>query len=257
MIKADFHLHTRYSYDSEMRSDELITKAQELDYDLIAVTEHMDLLPQELGAFGMPSFRKYFQEMETLRQGLKGMQLLIGVEVGDYQCHPEFAKRFVDSFDFDIIIGSVHFLKDHTNVAIPISRGMDKAAIFEYYQSNLDLVTNCEIDVLAHLGVYKRFYTEMPDESHCLPMIKDIFSVMIDKGIALELNNSCLRKTYGRVIPEPEYIELYRELGGKLFTVASDAHHIDHFNAFYGSFPVDLLQQARFSDRKSKVLILP
>lgn len=255
MIKADFHLHTEYSYDSELKLAEVIETAQKQNYDLIAITEHLDLLPQELGAFGLPSFSRYMKELKPIKQSLKNMELLIGVEIGDYQCHPDFAKRLIEQFDFDLIIGSVHFLADHTNVAIPISRRMDKYAIREYYESNLKLAETCDIDILAHLGVYKRFFTEMPDESYSLPVIKDIFRAMIDREIALELNNSCLRKTYGKVLPEPEYIELYRDMGGKLFSLASDAHHITHFDTHYASFPDFLTQQAAFSNKKSRVLI--
>ncbi|MCB5269199.1 MAG: hypothetical protein WCS58_05365, partial [Candidatus Cloacimonadaceae bacterium] len=37
------------------------------------------------------------------------------------------------------------------------------------------------------------------------------------------------RKAYQSVIPEPQYIDLYRSLGGNLFSLGSDAHRIDHF----------------------------
>jgi hypothetical protein len=50
--------------------------------------------------------------------------------------------------------------------------------------------------VLAHLGVYKRYYPEAPDESFALSLIKEVFRKMISKGIALELNFSAYRKPY-------------------------------------------------------------
>ncbi|HRY84520.1 MAG TPA: histidinol-phosphatase HisJ family protein [Candidatus Cloacimonadota bacterium] len=257
MIKADFHLHTEDSYDSRIIATELLAQAIREEYQLIAITEHLDLLPQELGAWGLPSLTRYTRRINELKATNPPLELLLGIEIGDYHCHRDFAKRLVDQYDFEIILGSVHFLGDHTNVAIPIHRKMDNAAVQEYYLSNLALVEQCDIDVLAHLGVYKRFYSARPDESFAGAIIKDIFEVMIEREIALELNFSCIRKTYQRLIPEPEQIELYRSLGGSLFTIASDAHFMDHFGDGAHLLPGWLLENAVFSERKSRVLCCP
>ena len=257
MIKADYHLHTEDSYDSRMKATELLALAIEEQYQLIAITEHLDLLPQELGVWGLPSLTRYTKRINELKAANPQIELLLGVEIGDYHYHRDFAKSLVDQYEFDIILGSVHFLSDHTNVAIPIKSEMDNAAILEYYRSNLRLVESCDIDVLAHLGVYKRFYSEMPDESFALSIIKDIFQVMIEREIALELNFSCIRKTYQRLIPELQYIDLYRQLGGSLFTIASDAHFLKHFGDGIQLIPTWLLENAVYSQRKSRVLYLP
>jgi histidinol-phosphatase (PHP family) len=254
MIRADYHIHTEDSYDSRLKAVDLVTIAKKLSYDIIAITEHLDLLPQELGYFGAPSLFRYLKRLDNLIAANPDLLILKGIEIGDYQCHSDFAYRLVEQFDFDIILGSVHFLKDHTNLAIPIKRKMDKAALTEYYLSNLELVENCKIDVLAHLGVYKRFYSAFPDEKHCVPIIRDIFRTIIDREIALELNYACFRKVYQSVIPEPFYIDLYLQMGGRLFTLASDAHQEDHLHDHYDDLPVDLLKRLKISDRKSRVL---
>lgn len=257
MIKADYHLHTEDSYDSRMKAVDLLALAIKEQYQLIAITEHLDLLPQELGVWGLPSLARYTKRINELKVANPQLELLLGIEIGDYHCHRDFAKRLVDQYEFDIILGSIHFLSDHTNVAIPIKREMDSDAVQQYYRYNLFLVETCDIDVLAHLGVYKRFYSQIPDKSFALPIIKDIFQVMIEREIALELNFSCIRKTYQRLIPEPEYIALYRQLGGSLFTIASDAHFLDHVGDGMHLIPTWLLENAVYSQRKSRVLYLP
>ena len=67
--------------------------------------------------------------------------------------------------------------------------------------------------------------------------MKDIFQVMIDRDVALEINFSSLRKPYSRLIPEPEQIELYRSLGGVLFSIGSDSHMLEHFDMHYPILP--------------------
>lgn len=231
MTKYDFHLHTEYSYDSRMKGVELLSKAVNLDYDELAITEHVDLLPQELSIYGLPSLKQYAAYVSALQDQFQQIKLYCGVEMGDYHLLRDFAQDLIADFDFFPILGSVHFLTDHINVAIPMAEALSKAQIRNYYEHNLDLISTCNIDVLAHLGVYKRYYSVVPDESHVQELIQEIFRVMIARRIALEINFSSLTKPYAEVLPEPHYIELYRNLGGDLFSLGSDAHRIEHFGS--------------------------
>lgn len=232
-MKQDYHLHTDFSADSQLKLSELIPHAIRLGYDEIAVTEHLDLLPQELSVFGVPSQYKYKNLVEHLRKQHSGLKIIWGIEVGDFQDVKDFADPLLRLMQFELVLGSVHFTGDHINVAIPLKKPLTKDEIRQYYENNLRLVQTCDFDVLAHLGVYKRYYTSQPDEYHCLTLISDIFKVMIDKGIALELNLACLRKPYKSLIPEPEYLELYHKLGGKLVTIGSDSHSLEHVDLMY------------------------
>lgn len=232
-MKQDYHLHTDFSADSQMHLSELTPLAISLGYDEIAVTEHLDLLPQELAVFGVPSLIKYKNLVEHLRKKYSGIRIIWGIEVGDFQDVKSFADPLLSQMQFELVLGSVHFTGDHVNVAIPLRKPLSKDEIRQYYENNLRLVETCNIDVLAHLGVYKRYYTGLPDEKHCLPIITEIFRTIIDRGIALELNLACLRKPYKSLIPEPVYLELYQKLGGKLVTIGSDSHSLEHFDFQY------------------------
>lgn len=254
MIRADYHIHTEDSYDSRLSSAELLAWAKERSYDLIAITEHYDLLPQEMGFFGTPSLSRYLKRLNNLISENPELIILKGIEVGDFQQHNRFAQAILDQFDFDIVLGSVHFLSDHTNLAIPIKRSLSSADLTEYFRSNLKLVETCKIDVLAHLGVFKRFFTQRPEGTEHQALIQEIFNVMIDREIALELNYACARKVYQSVIPEWDYIELYLALGGRLFTIASDAHQLSHLEDHIDLVPLELREHLHLSDRKSRVL---
>ena len=47
---------------------------------------------------------------------------------------------------------------------------------------------------------------------------------IIQKGIALEVNTSGIGSLYGDYMPHESIIRRYRELGGYLITLGSDAH---------------------------------
>ncbi|MDP2173364.1 MAG: histidinol-phosphatase HisJ family protein [Candidatus Cloacimonadaceae bacterium] len=241
-MKIDNHIHSEYSYDSKIKAQEVIDKAILLQYKAITITEHLDLLPQELGIFGLPSLREYFDSMRRLKEINQNIILLCGIEIGDYHRVRDFASALIAPYPFDLILGSVHFLTDNTNVAIPHPSPLGKAAQTDYYEHNLSLVTDCEIDVLSHLGVYKRYYDQAPDESRCRDVIEAIFRTMIKREIALEVNFSSLRKRYPFVLPEHHYLDLYRNLGGRLFSIGSDSHQIDHFNDHFHRLPKWLIE---------------
>lgn len=242
MTKIDYHLHTEDSYDSCIKAGELAIRALELGYSEIAITEHLDLLPQEVSVFGLPSLSRYQQRLFKLQNDYPELTILFGIEVGDYHLVQSYAKPLLDIFHFDLVLGSVHFLSDHSNVAIPFPKPLSDAQRKDYYLHNLELVSKCDIDVLAHLGVYKRYYPELLCEKKFYPLIRDIFRVMISRNIALEINFSSLRKNYPELIPEPPLVDMYLELGGELLTIGSDAHRLDHFDDHYSRVP-DYLQK--------------
>lgn len=228
-MRFDYHIHTEFSYDSVIKGDALMAKAISLHYDEIAITEHLDLLPLELSNYGLPSLKKYHVYTKLLQKRYPQIKLRSGIEIGDYHLLRDYAKELISGFDFFPILGSVHFLRDHTNVAIPLKKPLSDAQIRNYYENNLALVSECDIDILAHLGVYKRYYDYRPDERLVQGLIKDIFKTMIKRKIALEINLSSLRKPYRESIPEPDYLQLYQELGGELISVGSDAHLLENF----------------------------
>jgi histidinol-phosphatase (PHP family) len=233
MRKSDFHVHAEFSADSQIKLADLVPRAIQLGYTDLAVTEHLDLLPQEMTVYGIPSLLKYKTYVQQIQKQYPAIHLYCGIEVGDFQDVKPFADIILEQMQFDLVLGTVHFVKQHKNVAVPMRKQLSPSEILEYYERNLDLVETCNINVLAHLGVFKRYYDRMPDETHCHNLICRIFEVMISRGIALELNYSAFRRTYQSLHPETQYLELYRKLGGSLVTIGSDAHTLNTFNDYY------------------------
>ena len=62
-------------------------------------------------------------------------------------------------------------------------------------------------------------------------VIDKIFDIIISKDIALEVNSSGIRKGLHVPMPSPEYIKRYRDKGGQLITVGSDAHRVSDVGA--------------------------
>lgn len=247
-MKHDYHIHTKYSIDSSMNAKDIIVKAIDLKYDEIAITEHLELWPWEVQAYGLPSLKKYHSYLNKLKEDYPQIKVYCGLEIGDYHWHKEAILPILEGLDFFPILGSIHFITDRTDVALPLKKPLDKAQVKDYYLNNLKLVENCEIDVLAHLGVYKRYYNFCPDEKEYYPILKDIFAAMIAKGISLEINLMSLKRPFDEILPDPPLLELYYDMGGKLINIGSDTHYLKDFedNSFvierYGLKPTLLKQ---------------
>ena len=76
----------------------------------------------------------------------------------------------------------------------------------------------------------KRFYGKyMYDPKDYMDHTDSIMKKLIDKGRALEINTAGLKYGLGFAHPKLELLIRYRELGGELITIGSDAHCAEHF----------------------------
>ena len=67
-----------------------------------------------------------------------------------------------------------------------------------------------------------------------MDIIEEILKQVIAHGKGIEMNMSGLKYGLGAPHPQPEIIKRYRELGGEIITIGSDAHAAGnvggHFN---------------------------
>jgi histidinol-phosphatase (PHP family) len=61
--------------------------------------------------------------------------------------------------------------------------------------------------------------------------LAEIFKGLAANGRGIELNTSGYRYNGGVPMPPPELVKLYRDCGGEIITVGSDAHYTKHVGA--------------------------
>jgi histidinol-phosphatase (PHP family) len=97
-------------------------------------------------------------------------------------------------------------------------------------QFTLDCVTaHTEFDVLGHLtypSKAKVHPTHIPiDLNTHKEIVAEIFKVLISKGKGIEINTSGVDRC-NAYLPSPDYLRLFKDLGGNIVTVGSDAHTV-------------------------------
>jgi histidinol-phosphatase (PHP family) len=97
-----------------------------------------------------------------------------------------------------------------------------------YFEKIKEMIQKTDIDILSHLTCPLRYingkYGRGVSLDAHLPAIREILSLIIARSIALEVNTSGLDYGASGLMPPVSILSLYRDMGGKLVTLGSDAH---------------------------------
>lgn len=240
MSLPDMHVHTSDSPDAEITAAELACLGMEEGLCAIGFVAHMDMNPADY-CYNSLDPAEYRKSLAKAAAGAgDGLTVLKGLEVGEPHRFERKVRELVDYSDYDFIVGALHYLDDDGLVLgrDVFTKGDHLAVVEEYYRETLSMVEAAEMDVLAHMGLFRRglalagLDTSL-DETELWPdIIESILETLIGRGIALELNTSGLRRAERMTYPTPRVLELYRELGGRLVTLGSDTHRRSHL--FHG-----------------------
>lgn len=233
-ITADFHLHSSFSGDSTEPMERMIAGAMEKGLSHICFTEHMDMdypaSPQTPEGTFLINTDSYLYDLARFQEKYRGrLRLLFGIELG---LQPHLAKKlaaYAHAYEFDFIIGSTHVVngKDPYYPAFYEKRS-EEEAYREYFESVIENIKKCcHFDVFGHLDYVVRYGPDK-DRHYSYDKYKDLFDAMLtlllEKEKGIELNTGSLRKGTRDVSPCREVLKRYRELGGEIITVGSDAH---------------------------------
>lgn len=240
-MKKDYHIHSFFSADSKLIPEKLIEKAIELKYSEIAFTDHLEFLFPQWSFHEEHSFKEYYDYFSDLRTKYASqINIVMGVEIGEYYKTILQVRDYFGDLKPDLILGSIHTLFPKKDISLPFDKALSEKEIINYYKYNLEMVEKCDIDVLAHLGIFTRFLQH--DIKIGLPICKDIFQVMLEKKIALEINYSGLRKLTKQFIPHFEVLDQYAIEGGKLISIGSDTHQVSDFDDNYDKV-IEILEE--------------
>lgn len=246
----DFHLHTNFSGDSDTPPARQIEKAISLGMERICITDHHDYDVVSPIDFTL-DFSSYFQTMNELRERYKDqIRLEIGVELGLQRHISDYLKQLIHTYDFDFIIGSSHFI-DGLDPYYPsfYENRTENEAFRRFFQISLERIQAMDcFDSYGHLDFIIRYCPTKNSRYQAADYreyIDSILKILIEKGKALECNTGGFR--YGLNQPNPcrDILLRYRQLGGELLTVGSDAHTPDYVGHEF-NLTAELLKECGF-----------
>jgi len=234
------HVHTSDSPDADIPAWQLARRGYESNLSAIGFVAHVDLDPEDY-CYGGFSAQNYDESINRAKAESEGRLLIMkGLEVGEPHLYEEQVKNLVDYSDYDFITGALHSVSGEGMIlgAEAYAGGNPLDIVEQYFLETLLLVSTSDIDILAHLGLFRRGlalagldYTF--DETKLWPeTVRKILETMIDRNIALELNTAGLRRIENTTYPTPQILEMFWEMGGRMVTIGSDSHREPHI--FFG-----------------------
>ncbi len=193
----------------------------------------------------------------------RGLPVLLGLEV-DFS--PESYGRvleFLDGYDFDFLIGSVHWIDGwmfDRSAAVPEIRARGARRLFEeYFDVKTRLAARGGVDVLAHTDRCKTMGI-VPDEEP-LDLYESLVEAASGSGLAIEVSSGGLRQAVGEIYPAPTLLRLFREAGVPI-TLASDAHYPEqagwgHDEVVAAARAAGYTEYLRFKQRRRTRIELP
>lgn len=252
-LLVDSHVHSNYSDDSTLRLEEAVKQALTVGLNGLAFTDHYDLdFPDSQYLFEFdPAERAVHLRALAERYGNQ-IQILDGIEMGLQSHVTEKAADIIKSHPFDFVICSVHTV-DGIPLHDPDAFYEDKTkeqAYRRYLEEIYQIIRSFdEYDVIGHLGYIRRYG---PYDSKSMPIktyddiVDSIFTLLIQRGKGIEVNLSGYAYKLGTAFPDVDMIKRYKELGGEIVTLGSDAHEAAYVGKSFKQ-GIAILERAGFN----------
>lgn len=247
---ADYHLHCEYSDDSNEPMENQIQEAITLGLDEMCFTDHVDygikrdwddpegIIIRHAIEHGKEvdlvlanvNYPKYFEALNMYQKKYaSSISIKKGLEFGIQSITVDAYEKLFDSYqnELDFVLFSMHQVNNLEFWTQDFQKGKtQKEYNDEYYKEIYQTMQMFHhYSCLAHLDLMARY-----DENGIYPfenekdIIAEILKYAIRDGKGIEINTSSWKYGLKDTQPSRAILKLYKDLGGKIITVGSDAH---------------------------------
>ncbi len=244
---TDYHLHLRPDdegatperYFTAANVDRYRAAAEEHDIAELGVAEHVHRFSAALDVWRHPWYRRWAHDDLDAYAGFvrEATDLRLGIEVDFLPGREDRVANLLDPYDWDYVVGSVHFLSDEaldTDDFDVWNRAASADAVWaRYFETLGEAARSGLFDILAHPDLVKVWGPQRPRPEGDLRRFYDRAMEGIAEGrIAVEVSTAGLRKPVGEIYPDPAFLEMCLEAGCPV-ALSSDAHAPDQVGYRY------------------------
>jgi len=231
----DYHLHTKFSFDSRQELKELCDKAVHEGIQQICFTDHVELGLENENQ--VPDFYEREIEIEQCRNLFPKIEILSGAEIGQPHKNINYVKELLQQHPLDLVIASVHTVSEKGN---PSKFGFTaencKEFLNQYLEDLKDVASNCDYDVMGHVTLPFRYIPQELREQFPIEIFRkeymELFEIIVQREKGIEINTSGLRTVMEETLPNALVLQWYKDCGGRIITIGSDGHSV--YSAFSG-----------------------
>lgn len=232
---TDYHMHSSCSFDAKYTMAEMVKSAIEQGVDEICFTDHVEPLEESRLRELTPEhdWTKHIAQFEEAKAAADGrIKVRLGAELGEItMVDTAMGDHLLETAPpLDFTIGSVHAIKLHGEVKDLMwiesrEESVWHEAIELYLAEVGKLIDWGRFNVLGHLTLPLRYakgdcgLKSLSFAPH-RDQVADVLERLIDKGLGMEINTN----RGSEPLPDAPWLKLYRDLGGEIITMGSDAH---------------------------------
>lgn len=233
MFLADQHTHSICSPDGAYPMWEMAEGAVRAGVNALCITDHCDFLSLEGAPVRTYDWAPSLAQLSEAKARFgTQLELTLGLEFGMSHLDTAAAQCVLEQPALDFVIGAVHNQSlaagGRDFYCLDYAREEDcYAALGDYFQSLQSLAEAGCYDVLAHIPYPLRYmkgqYTQPISLRPYREQMREIFRTVLASGRGIEVNT-----WKGQTLSEwRPILQDYRDCGGEIITVGSDAHAPD------------------------------
>lgn len=252
---TDYHVHLRPDsrdntaerFFTSANAERYRETAAERGIAELGVAEHVYRFRAALDIWEHPFWRRYALDDLDAYCGFvrEETDLRLGIEMDFVQGREDRIANVLDACEWDYVVGSVHFLRDHSVDAEDYSiwgTGESAEKVWRrYFETLAEAARSGLYDIMAHPDLVKVWGRAAPvPDGDLRRYYEPAVEAFADAGVAVELSTAGWRKPVGEQYPSGPFLEMLVDAGCPI-ALSSDAHTPDQLGFEYER-AVELLQ---------------
>jgi histidinol-phosphatase (PHP family) len=246
-LLTDYHVHLRTDepentaarFFTAANAERYRETAGERGIEELGVAEHIYRFTAAMEIWQHPFWRQYAHDDLDDYCGFvrEETDLRLGIEMDFVPGSEDRIANVLDGRDWDYVVGSVHFLRDHSLDTEDYSiwgAGESADRIWRrYFETVAESALSGLYDIIGHPDLVKVWGSAAPvpdrDPRYFYEPAVEAFA---DAGVAVELSTAGWRKPVGEQYPARPFLEMLVDAGCPL-ALSSDAHVADQLGFEY------------------------
>ena len=201
----------------------------------IGFSDHMPLMPEPKFCMGFDDLKRYADSVRDLQKRYDGRIIIrLGCEMDMVFERLDEAGRIIEDFDFDYVIGSIHYLDGWPFDQVEYSDVFEKGNIERIYENFFDTIIRAAetglYDITGHIDNIKRMgYRPDGDVTETFERVAGVLKAM---DCTVEVNMSGIDTAAGEPYPSPGFLKILCRHDVPV-TVGSDAHSPDQTGRYF------------------------
>jgi histidinol-phosphatase (PHP family) len=246
-LLTDYHVHLRPD-SRENTAERFFTRANAERYRETAgergigelgVAEHVYRFTAALDIWEHPFWRRYAHDDLDAYCGFvrEETDLRLGIEMDFVVGREDRTATVLDRCEWDYVVGSVHFLRDHSVDAEDYSiwgTGESAEKVWRrYFETLAEAARSGLYDIMAHPDLVKVWGRAAPvPDGDLRRYYEPAVEAFAEAGVAVELSTAGWRKPVGEQYPSLPFLEMVLDAGCPI-ALSSDAHEPDQLGFEY------------------------